>query len=925
MKKYFDTVINSTGSDKGAPVSGALVYVRDNGTNALVQLYSDDGVTPTGNPVTTNSLGYYEFFVADGTYKLEVAYSSAVQVTIPNVQVVDARSLPRAAATRDALAALDGSTIKSATLLESGREGVFVWDSSNLSSRVTADSNRGVYVPPASAPTGASGAWVRADVVMLNVRWFGAVGNNSTDDQAACNAAHTLARSLSKMVLYPTGYSFYVSEKIDFTGTSLWQQPGCVVRGAAAKDVFYWKGRHEAGYVAMDMHQLLFDGEIQPETNTNAASTFGRIGACGQRIGNAAIAIQGSTADDGGALLHQSPVIRVAFINPVFNGTEGWVATSGVAGLWLGAQIYRADIQFFRCHLVAHGFCEGIELAKSCTFDATADTVNCTAHGYTNGQRVAFLYEECEGASLPPELIGNGDLVLPLANSGIATAQQYYFVVNRTDDNFQVSLTSGGSAINFSTAGTGNLAVSIASGDHPYEIAPDEWTMGNISASGTRTGLTLVNHNKTTIEDLTIHPHRQAILLMNFPSETRARGDDCSIAVGYTEGPLTGSLPALIKYMRFGWNNIRGGTFQCGMQGADTGRIYISGSNCKLDFYNLTGTVTLLVDGSDNEIEATGSTDRSLFIDNGGNNKLVAGRRTSAGILKYAGSLVEKTSLPPRGGFFNYLRRNPSSQNRGDEYLFIPGLFTGPNGVALSDFYHDPTITMSGYPTGALVLPAALMASGRAFLYADGRTDSTSKLQIGRDIPAAWGTLYVGIKASTACTSVLTVGGTGVSVPVANTMSLTTSFAVQSVRYNMSACAAATEVFASIGATSVSADVTLAWLCFVPDMERMRAHQLALSGVTFSGLSNGGSTTIGNNIQRLQNTTTGTIATHTITMPAAPQDGDIVEIGTDGEITGLTLNANAGQSITGAATTLTADSSVAYFYRASTAIWYRKQ
>jgi len=63
-----------------------------------------------------------------------------------------------------------------------GGGGNFYWDSSNLSTAVTNDPQSGIYVPPNSDTTGASGAWVRTHDGTIDVKWFGAVGNGIADD-----------------------------------------------------------------------------------------------------------------------------------------------------------------------------------------------------------------------------------------------------------------------------------------------------------------------------------------------------------------------------------------------------------------------------------------------------------------------------------------------------------------------------------------------------------------------------------------------------------------------------------------------------------------------------------------------------------------------------------------------------------------------
>src|SRR4051794_30645902 len=88
--------------------------------------------------------------------------------------IAKGRTTMTTVANRAALAALAPSNL-AAYLLESGREGDFVWDGSNLSARVSADSSQGIYVAPSSDLTGTSGAWVRKFAGQHNVLWFGAV------------------------------------------------------------------------------------------------------------------------------------------------------------------------------------------------------------------------------------------------------------------------------------------------------------------------------------------------------------------------------------------------------------------------------------------------------------------------------------------------------------------------------------------------------------------------------------------------------------------------------------------------------------------------------------------------------------------------------------------------------------------------------
>jgi len=66
----------------------------------------------------------------------------------------------------------------------------------------------------------------------------------------------------------------------------------------------------------------------------------------------------------------------------------------------------------------------------------------------------------------------------------------------------------------------------------------------------------------------------------------------------------------------------------------------------------------------------------------------------------------------------------------------------------------------------------------------------------------------------------------------------------------------------------------------------------------------------------------GTLATGTITMPAAPADGMTISFSSTQIITALTVSPNTGQSIVGNPTTLLAGGAATFVYRLSNTTWY---
>lgn len=69
--------------------------------------------------------------------------------------------------------------------------GLFRFTSTSSTTQVTNDPQKGIYVPPASATTGSAGVWIRVldNPRLVTPEMFGAVGDGTTDDYAAIQAA----------------------------------------------------------------------------------------------------------------------------------------------------------------------------------------------------------------------------------------------------------------------------------------------------------------------------------------------------------------------------------------------------------------------------------------------------------------------------------------------------------------------------------------------------------------------------------------------------------------------------------------------------------------------------------------------------------------------------------------------------------------
>lgn len=85
MERHFDVVQDR----RGNAIAGASVTIK-NAAGAVATIYSDNGVTTTDNPLTTNADGEYTFFAANGLYTREVVAAGYATEIVSQFSILDA-------------------------------------------------------------------------------------------------------------------------------------------------------------------------------------------------------------------------------------------------------------------------------------------------------------------------------------------------------------------------------------------------------------------------------------------------------------------------------------------------------------------------------------------------------------------------------------------------------------------------------------------------------------------------------------------------------------------------------------------------------------------------------------------------------------------------------------------------------------------
>lgn len=240
MQRYEENLVSKVNGVL-QPLLGVSVTVTDE-NDLSAALYSDNGVTPLLQPLTTDANGYFGFYAANGSY-IVTGRGAQIGTITRKVELYDPADAPPA--TLSDLAAPTGASkigVGSETV-ENALNALQLADYTAL--RAYAGPRKSVYVTGylgTAAPSGIAGMFVRDDsdtttadnggtvIVAGNgkrwkrqysgaplIDWFGTKGDGITDDTTAVAAAFAYALAKTGKLNGYAGSNYKVSAKIAIT------------------------------------------------------------------------------------------------------------------------------------------------------------------------------------------------------------------------------------------------------------------------------------------------------------------------------------------------------------------------------------------------------------------------------------------------------------------------------------------------------------------------------------------------------------------------------------------------------------------------------------------------------------------------------------------------------------------------------------
>jgi hypothetical protein len=161
------------------PFNGSeLTYVVQNGVSKKTPIST---IVPP--PATLAGLSDIQVTEGPGINGFALIWNNSITKWIASAITGGGVSSVTSTAAIQSLVPATGQTVY---LNSGGLSGSFAWNPANLSTAVTNDPGKGIYVPLGTDPTGASGAWVRQYTgEIVDFGWWGAVGDGVAENHLA--------------------------------------------------------------------------------------------------------------------------------------------------------------------------------------------------------------------------------------------------------------------------------------------------------------------------------------------------------------------------------------------------------------------------------------------------------------------------------------------------------------------------------------------------------------------------------------------------------------------------------------------------------------------------------------------------------------------------------------------------------------------
>lgn len=188
-----------------SPLAAGYIWTYESGTTTPKDTYADyDGGTLLPNPVVLDQNGSAEIYLGPGVYTFDIYSAEDVhQDTFNNIIGAGNSSSAVAVLTIADLRNLapDASPeviVGYHTVIEDQGGGIFIWDATS-----SAIDDNGTTIVPFSTPS--VGRWIRQTTAAWDPRWFGAIGDNATNDSFAIVQAINSAAAKSKDLSFSGG------------------------------------------------------------------------------------------------------------------------------------------------------------------------------------------------------------------------------------------------------------------------------------------------------------------------------------------------------------------------------------------------------------------------------------------------------------------------------------------------------------------------------------------------------------------------------------------------------------------------------------------------------------------------------------------------------------------------------------------------